>query len=86
MEKEGYVFLAISNEDTERIQGFIDRYDYSFQFAQFPVGLETLNIYSLPASYIVDGEGNLLYEHMGAKEWDEEENIALFRSYLKKNL
>lgn len=84
LEKEGYTFIAISNEDQERIQGFIDRYDYTFTFAQLGVGLERLNVYSLPASYIIDAEGNLVYEHLGAKEWDSEENIALFKSYLKQ--
>lgn len=83
LEKEGYVIIAVSNEDKGRIQGFIDQNDYSFEFAQFALGLESLNIYSLPASYIVDAKGDLLFEHMGARKWDDEENLKLFRSYLK---
>jgi len=83
LENEGYVIIAVSNEDKDRIQGFIDQNDYSFEFAQFALGLESLNIYSLPASYIVDAKGELLFEHMGAREWDNEENLKLFRSYLK---
>lgn len=82
LEKEGYVFIAVSNEELPRMKGFIDRFDYTFQFAQFPVGLESLNIYALPASYIIDTNGDKLFEHMGAREWDDEENLALFRSYL----
>ena len=82
LEKEGYVFIAVSNEEIPRMKGFIDRFDYTFQFAQFPVGLESLNIYALPASYIIDKDGAKLYEHMGAKEWDDEENLSMFRSYL----
>ena len=82
LEKEGYVFIAVSNEEWSRMKGSIDRFDYTFQFAQFPVGLESLNIYALPASYIIDTKGAKVYEHMGAKEWDDEENLALFRSYL----
>jgi len=84
LEKEGYQFIAVSNEDQDRIQGFIDRYDYTFEFAQFAVGLETLNIYSLPTSYIVDGQGDLVYQHTGARFWDSEENLTIFRSHLKK--
>ena len=82
LEKEGYVFIAVSNEELPRMKGFIDRFDYTFQFAQFPVGLESLNIYALPASYIIGSNGEKLYEHIGAKEWDDEENLAMFRAYL----
>jgi peroxiredoxin len=82
LEKEGYKFIAVSNEELTRMKGFIDRFDYTFQFAQFPAGLESLNIYALPASYIIDTDGSVLYEHLGAKEWDDDENMELFRSYL----
>ncbi len=83
LENEGYTFIAVSDESQERIQGFIDKYDYTFQFAQYELGMNALDVYALPASYIVNAKGEMLYKHIGAKEWDEEENIALFRSYLK---
>lgn len=82
LEQEGYVFIAVSNEELPRMKGYIDRFDYSFQFAQFPSGLESLNMYALPTSYIIGANGEKLYEHTGAKEWDDEEHLALFRSYL----
>ena len=83
LESEGYVFIAVSNEEHDKIENFIAKNDYTFDFAKLGMGLEALNIYSLPASYIIDGEGNLVYEHMGAKEWDSPENISLFKSHLK---
>jgi thiol-disulfide isomerase/thioredoxin len=84
LESEGYVFIAISNEEHENIENFIAKNDYTFDFAELGMGLEALNVYSLPASYIVNGKGNLVYEHMGAKEWDSPENILMFKSLLKK--
>ncbi|KYG72466.1 TlpA disulfide reductase family protein [Roseivirga echinicomitans] len=83
LENEGYVFIAISNEEHDKIENFIAKNDYTFDFAKLGMGLEALNVYSLPASYIIDGKGNLVYEHMGAKEWDSPENISLFKSHLK---
>lgn len=83
LESEGYVFIAVSNEEHDKIENFIAKNDYTFDFAKLGMGLEALNIYSLPASYIIDGKGNLVYEHMGAKEWDSSENISLFKSHLK---
>jgi thiol-disulfide isomerase/thioredoxin len=82
LEKEGYVFIAVSDEEQSKIQKFVDRFDYSFQFAQYELGIGGLDVYALPASYIVNDKGEMLYKHVGAKEWDEEENIKLFRSYL----
>ncbi|MFT6829143.1 MAG: thiol-disulfide isomerase/thioredoxin [Roseivirga sp.] len=83
LEDEGYMFIAISNEEHDKIQNFIAKNDYTFDFAELGMGLEALNIYALPASYIVDGKGNMIYEHMGAKEWDSPENISMFKSLLK---
>lgn len=83
LESEGYVFIAVSNEEHDKIENFIAKNDYTFDFAKLGMSLEALNIYSLPASYIIDGKGNLVYEHMGAKEWDSPENISLFKSHLK---
>lgn len=83
LKKEGYLFIAVSDEETDRIQKFINRFDYSFQFAQYELGIGGLDVYALPASYIVNDKGEMLYKHIGAKEWDKEENLDLFRSYLK---
>lgn len=82
LEKEGYVFIAVSDEEVERIQKFMGRFDYTFQLASYEIGNAALGVYALPASYILNDQGEVLYEHVGAKEWDEEESMAIFRSYL----
>ncbi|HEY9117998.1 MAG TPA: TlpA disulfide reductase family protein [Roseivirga sp.] len=82
LEKEGYVFIAVSDEEVDRMQRFISRFDYTFQFASYEIGNAALGVYALPASYILNDQGEVLYEHVGAKEWDEEESMAIFRSYL----
>ena len=83
LEKGGYQFIAVSNEDKDRIQSFVDKSEYTFEFAQFAIGLEALNIYSLPTSYVVDGQGNLVYEHVGAEYWDSDKNLKILKSHLK---
>lgn len=83
LEAEGYVFLAVSSEEMEKIQTFEKRQNYSFTFAQSGLEPEALNIYSLPASYIINTEGEEVFKHIGAKEWDSEENLRVFKSYLK---
>lgn len=82
LEKEGYVFIAVSDEEVERIQKFMGRFDYTFQLASYELGNAALGVYALPASYILNDQGEVLYEHVGAKEWDDEESMATFRSFL----
>lgn len=82
LEKEGYVFIAVSDEEVERIQKFMSRFDYTFQLASYEIGNAALGVYALPASYILNDQGEVLYEHVGSKEWDDEESMANFRSYL----
>lgn len=82
LEKEGYAFIAVSDEEVERIEKFMSRFDYTFQLANFEIGNAALGVYALPASYILNDKGEVLYEHVGAKEWDDEESMANFRSYL----
>ena len=79
LEKEGY---AVSDEEVERIQKFMGRFDYTFQLASYELGNAALGVYALPASYILNDQGEVLYEHVGAKEWDDEESMATFRSFL----
>lgn len=86
LEKEGYVFLAVSDEEPERIERFTNRFDYTFQIARYGLSMGVLGIYALPVSYIVNDKGEMLYKHIGAKEWDDEESLSLFRSYLKKGV
>ncbi|MCO6360049.1 TlpA family protein disulfide reductase [Roseivirga pacifica] len=83
LEEEGYVFLAVSNEEMNKIQTFEQKQSYTFTFAQSGLEPEALNIYSLPASYIINAQGEEVFKHIGAKEWDSADNLATFRSYLK---
>ncbi|WP_422356015.1 TlpA family protein disulfide reductase [Roseivirga pacifica] len=83
LEEEGYVFLAVSNEEMSKIQTFEQKQSYTFTFAQSGLEPEALNIYSLPASYIINAKGEEVFKHIGAKEWDSPDNLATFRSYLK---
>lgn len=85
LEKEGYVFLAVSDEEAERIDRFTNRFDYSFQIARYGLSMAALEVYALPASYIVNDKGEMLYKHIGAREWDDDESLSLFRSYLTTN-
>ena len=82
LEQEGYVFIAVSDEEVDRIQRFMGRFDYTFQLASYEIGNAALGVYALPASYILNDQGEVLYEHVGAKEWDDEESMAIFRSFL----
>ncbi len=72
---EDYVFLAASYEDLAKIQKFVEKRDFSFQFVHTKTSIENLNIYSLPTTFLINSEGELVETVIGSQEWNEAEAI-----------
>jgi len=45
--------------------------------------LSDLNIMGLPTTFIFDKNGKLVFSEMGARQWDNEESIALIKQFIK---
>lgn len=80
---ENLVILMVSNEPRSQIKSFIDTHNYQFKYAQLDMPLEQLNIQGLPTTFIINPQGQLVFSEMGARDWNNEENIMLIREYLK---
>lgn len=52
-------FVMISDESFEKIIPFVKSKDYSFNFLKTPKKLTEYGIYSIPATYFYDSQGNL---------------------------
>jgi thiol-disulfide isomerase/thioredoxin len=70
------IFLFASNEAVEEIEQFQKNHAYKFHYVQLE-NLEELNIMTLPATYIFNPEGNLVFSEMGYRKWDTKNNIDL---------
>lgn len=76
------VFLFASDETVEQIENFKNKNDYNFNYVKAG-NMEELNIMALPTTFIFDKSGNLVFNEMGFRKWEEKENIDLILNTLK---
>lgn len=76
------VFLFASDETVDQIESFKSKNDYNFNYVKAG-NMEELNIMALPTTFIFDKSGNLVFNEMGYRKWDEKENIDLILNILK---
>jgi len=82
LKEENIVFLFASDENPEQIEKFKKRNPYPFHYVQVE-NMEALNIMALPATFIFDAEGKLVFSDMGAREWDDPSNLDLILKIVK---
>lgn len=70
------VFLLASNESVEQIQKFKSKRNINLSFVRVQ-NLEALNIQALPATFIFDSSGSLVFAEAGYRMWDAPENLNL---------
>ena len=78
-----FVLLLASDESLEKIQQFTERRPFDLTFTQIQTSVESLGVYSLPTTFIIGKDGQLLETLVGAREWDSPEQIEQLKTYLK---
>ncbi len=87
IKNEGIQMLAVSyGEDADTVGAF--QMDYPMSF---PVLLDSKGeigrswpVKGLPTTFVIDTEGNIVYQAMGAREWDDEQLLAIVRALKKE--
>jgi len=76
-------FLVNVGEEREKVQKYIDQYQYNMQILLDPYGVvaKKLEIETTPVMMIISGDGELLYRHNGFMEDDTTEMIDMFNEY-----
>lgn len=72
---DDFVFLAASYEELDKIQAFAGHRDFNFQFIHSKTPFDALNIYSIPTTFLINEEGELVETVVGSRPWDEAETI-----------
>lgn len=80
---DDFFLLLASDESLEKIQQFTERRSFDLTFAQIQTSVETLGVYSLPTTFIIGKDGQLLETLVGARKWDSPEQIEQLKTYLK---
>lgn len=82
--KEDVVFLLVSNEDKEVIKKFKKKNDYDILvYSSVTKNPELFDTSSIPRTYIIDKEGNIIIDKSGAADWNSENVRELFDSLLE---
>lgn len=67
------VFLLVSSEETEVISRFLGKNNYTFNVQQpLSESPEILKSRSIPRTFLIDQEGNILINKSGAANWNSE--------------
>ena len=77
LQGDNFVFLAASDEGIERIKKFVSQVDFSFQFVQLQGDIFDLDIKALPTTFIINPDGQIVYNEIGAREWSTQDNIDM---------
>ena len=83
IESEGIGMVAINvGEDFDTIFGFSGEIDMSFPLLIDPTGKEPVRwpIRGLPTTYVINPKGEIVYQAIGGREWDDETLLDLVRA------
>lgn len=68
---KGLVMLAVSAEDTDVVAEFVKREGYTFTVGVDPDRsvMSTYRVRAIPATYLIDRHGTIVYKHVGYADW-----------------
>ncbi|MBK7147644.1 MAG: TlpA family protein disulfide reductase [Bacteroidetes bacterium] len=66
-------FVIISDEPLERLRSFQQRNGYSLTFLHSNTPLSSIDIHTIPTSYLLNSRQEILMKHVGEEEWSSEE-------------
>lgn len=78
---DGYVFFLASDESVGRINRFKATQDFQLNFIRLETPFPDIGILSLPTTLIIDEQGKIVLNQIGALEWDAPEVLDKLRSF-----
>lgn len=78
------VFLFVSSEDHKTVRGFLDRKNYSLPaYRPLSQAPQPLNGKTLPTTYLIDKNGDIVIQKVGAADWNSENVRSTIDNLLK---
>ena len=84
LKDEDFIFLAASDENLDKIKKFAAKNNYSFKIVHSKTSVFDLEITALPTTFIINKEGEIVYNEVGARDWAGENTIAKLRKYAEE--
>lgn len=85
LQNENIAFLLISSEDLEKVKRYHDKKKYEVPFHVIDKDGFIPAMYhsnSIPTTFIIDKEGQIVKAGMGAEDWDNPEFISMIKKIL----
>lgn len=77
---DGVAFLFISNEDQDAFEQYVSGSSHDLPFYRQLTGApREFSSRVIPATFILDKEGKLVYSHHGAANWDSDEVASMLQ-------
>ena len=77
--KDEVVFLFASTEEADEIKAFQQRMPFPFHYVKVD-NFETLDIMTIPTTFIFNTKGERVFNEMGYRQWDSKENINIINN------
>lgn len=84
LKNENIIFLFASDESSEQIEEFANTHGYKFNYVRIE-NSEEMNVQALPATFIFNSKGNLIFSETGSRKWNEKNNVDLILKIAKQN-
>jgi len=75
------MFIIASDEDVEKIRKFESKHHYSFNLVHSNTSVFDLDVQALPSTMIINENGEIVFNEIGARDWSSDKNIALIKSF-----
>lgn len=78
---DGVVFVLISNEDQTTVSEFIQKRNFSLPIYTISENLPSVfTSDAIPATFIISPNGKVVFDHLGAANWDNEAVIKFLKT------
>lgn len=75
-DRKDIVFLFASSEEVEEISDFRERRPFPFEYVRL-LNLEALQIKAIPATFIYNPSGEMIFGEEGFRNWNSPDNLKL---------
>jgi len=74
-----YVFLLVSDESPTVLKQFREQTHFPFEYVHKPTSIKMLGIFSIPQTYILNSDGEVIHDLSGAHNWMEDQKLAMLK-------
>jgi peroxiredoxin len=75
--------LAITDETMDKLISFKTKKQYPFTFLKLSKSFNDLKIHSIPTTYLLNTQGDIVYEKVGYINWTDESTLNHLKSLMK---